>query len=207
MLTVDEFFKKYLGKRVEWDNTKNARYQCVDYVKAYIELCYGIKTSSGAAWGNAKDYYLSFPKALQGKFKRIANTPSFVPKKGDIVIWNGTYGHIAVADGVGNTSYFYSYDQNYGSTDELKKVRRVKHSYKNFLGVLRPTSLAEKEETDGKKYKVTATILNVRAGAGKESKVVKRLRKGSTVTVTTISNGWAKIGTNQWVSTDYIKEC
>ena len=80
-------------------------------------------------------------------FDRIANTPSFVPKKGDIVVWSksmGGTGHIAIATGEGNTSYFYSYDQNWGYPYE--PVTRHKHDYSKFLGVLRPKNQALAEE-------------------------------------------------------------
>ena len=68
----------------------------------------------------------------------LENTPSFVPQKGDIVIWGAglgnIYGHIAIATGEGNTSQFYSYDMNWGG----KACKKVLHNYKGFLGVLRP---------------------------------------------------------------------
>ena len=102
----------------------------------YLDKVFGIKAG---AWGNAKDYYENFNNLpLKDSFTRIANTPSFVPQKGDIVVWGAglgnTYGHIAVATGEGNTSNFYSYDLNWGS----KVVHKVQHNYKGFLGVLRP---------------------------------------------------------------------
>lgn len=73
-------------------------------------------------------------------FTKIANTPSFVPKKGDIVVWgkslNGEDGHVAIATGEGNTKYFYSYDQNWlGRNDPCT---RIYHNYNHVLGVLRP---------------------------------------------------------------------
>ena len=43
-------------------------------------------------------------------------------------------GHISIATGEGNTSYFYSYDQNYNGHNFVAKER---HTYHNFLGVLR----------------------------------------------------------------------
>jgi uncharacterized protein YjdB len=53
------------------------------------------------------------------------------------VVWGtglgNQYGHIAIATGEGTTSYFYSYDQNWGT----KAMKKIKHTYKGFLGVLR----------------------------------------------------------------------
>ena len=94
------------------------------------------------AIGNAEAYWRRYNELaiLNKNFDRIANTPTFIPQKGDIVVWDkrhGKYGHIAVADGVGTTSYFYSYDQNWGGKGQ--GMTRIKHTYKGgFAGVLRP---------------------------------------------------------------------
>ncbi len=66
------------------------------------------------AWGNARDYWLDFNshKIMKENFTKIKNTPEFVPKKGDILVWSGdisiknNYGHIAIATGEGDTHYF-----------------------------------------------------------------------------------------------------
>ncbi len=79
-------------------------------------------------------------------------------KNGDIAVWDkrhGKYGHIAVCDGVGTTSYFYSYDQNW----IIKKMHRVKHDYKSgFAGVLRPKA---QEKINGQimKYRIGQRVL------------------------------------------------
>lgn len=75
---------------------------------------------------------------LKANFTKVKNTPSFVPKKGDVAIWSGTlnggWGHIAICTGEGNTSYFYSYDQNWSG----KACTKVKHTYDHIAGFLRP---------------------------------------------------------------------
>ena len=58
-------------------------------------------------------------------------------------------------------------------------------------------------------YKAVVTPaagLNVRSAPGTGSKVVKALKKGSTVTVYEEKNGWSRIGTNQWVCSKYLKK-
>lgn len=47
-------------------------------------------------------------------------------------------------------------------------------------------------------------VLNVRSGAGLGHKIVKTLEKGKLVTVYEQSNGWDRIGTNQWVLGKYV---
>lgn len=100
-----------------------------------MDKVYGIKIG---AIGNAEAYYRRYSEipALYNNFDRIMNTPSFVPQKGDIAVWGtglSKYGHIAICTGEGNTSYFYTYDQNWNG----KAMKKVKHNYKGFAGVLR----------------------------------------------------------------------
>ena len=103
----------------------------------YLDKVFGL---TPGAWGNAKDYYENYNNnsVLKANFTRIANTASFVPQKGDLAVWGAvlgnTYGHVAIATGEGNTSEFYSYDLNWNG----KTVHKVQHTYKGFLGVLRP---------------------------------------------------------------------
>lgn len=136
-MIFDEFVKKYNGKATDYDKAYGV--QCVDLAKLYIDKVLEIKPQS---IGNAEAYWNRYNELsyLKNNFDRIANTASFIPKKGDLVVWgkkHGKYGHIAVADGVGTTSYFYSYDQNWGGKGQ--GMTRIKHTYKSgFEGVLRP---------------------------------------------------------------------
>lgn len=156
-MNLDEFIQKYKGKKVEYDNV--SYYQCVDLVKMYADKVLNLKFR---AFGNAKDYFYNYRTTpmLVNNFSKISNTPTFVPQKGDIVIWNnGKYGHIAIATGQGTTKWFNSFDQNYGLN---KKCRIVKHDYKNFLGVLRPNNQIA---INGSKYHVGEDVeINVPVG-------------------------------------------
>lgn len=138
-MTYDEFIKKHVGKAVDYDGA--AGKQCVDLAEAYFDEVF----DSGITnfWYDAKHFYTLFDsnKWLKANFTRIANTPVFVPQKGDVAVWggdlsSGNWGHIAICTGEGDTTYFYSYDQNWtGNGDPCTKVR---HNYRAFLGVLRP---------------------------------------------------------------------
>jgi len=178
----DDFIKKYVGKATDYDGAYKA--QCVDLIKAYLHDGWGLNPG---AWGNAHAYYDNFNNRpeLTKHFTRIANTSSLVPQKGDIVVWKKgsgfPYGHIAIATGEGNTSWFTSYDQNWtGRNDACTKI---KHNYNMVSGVLRPkdrskvtagttTSTAKTSGTPNKtckwKGKVTTSALNVRTWAGTE---------------------------------------
>lgn len=132
MTTADRFFSERAGKYIDDDGAYGA--QCMDlyadYQRNYLKVTVKGAPSAKQAW----DSYNT------SAFTKIANTPSFVPKRGDVAIWNmGTYGHIAICTGEGNTNYFVSLDQNWDSPwDGSKPSRYVSHNYNSFLGVLRP---------------------------------------------------------------------
>ena len=170
----DAFVKAYTGKRIDYDGVSGV--QCVDLAKVYMNKVFGMKPG---AWGNAKDYYENFNNisALKNNFTRIANTPEFVPKKGDICVWGKNvsnthnYGHIAIATGEGNTKELYTYDQNWNG----KAMKKVKHNYVAFLGVLRPKDQSPfKTEASnpfkkGNVYTLTVDV-KVREAAGTNAK-------------------------------------
>lgn len=132
MTIIDKFFSETVGKLINDDGVYFG--QCMD-LYAHYQRNYLKVTVKGAA--KAKDVWNSFNLNV---FTKIVNTPSFVPKRGDVAVWYmGTYGHIAICTGEGNTNYFVSLDQNWDSPwDGKKPSRYVKHNYDNFYGVLRP---------------------------------------------------------------------
>ena len=154
-MTLNEFVNLFNGKATDFD--KGSGVQCVDLAKMYIYYVLGINPQS---IGNAEAYWRRYNELsyLHDNFNRIPNTASFVPQKGDIAVWDkrhGKYGHIAICTGEGTTSYFYSYDQNW----IIKKMHKVKHSYKDgFAGVLRPKDQA-KINGQKMKYKIGQKVL------------------------------------------------
>lgn len=138
MKTYSQFINDHVGKAVDYDKVAGA--QCVDLAKCYLKEVFGLESG---AWGDAHSWYDNYNNipTLKKNFTRIPNTPDFVPKKGDIGVWDsglsaGGWGHIAVCSGEGDTNLFYSYDQNWnGRHDPCTKLR---HTYVHFAGVLRP---------------------------------------------------------------------
>lgn len=177
--TYTEFIKKYNGKARDYDGV--AGVQCVDLIKYYLKEVFGLNPG---AWGDAHCYYDNFNNisALTKNFTRIANTPSFVPQKGDIVVWapslNGGWGHIAIATGEGNTTYFCSYDQNW--TGRHDACTKIKHNYNHVYGVLRPkdqTKVTGVKKAAAPFTKGNYTLTNnmhVRTGAGTKYAIKKR---------------------------------
>lgn len=150
MMTIDEFFKKFTGKAVDYDGV--AGVQCVDLIDEYLRDCYNI---TGVWVSGARDLYTQFDRwqSMRSTFDRIPNTRELVIKRGDIVVWNGgTWGHVAIGTGEGNINWFTSLEQNTRGKHEAAQI--VKHYFANrtgadscspVLGVLRPRRIAEDE--------------------------------------------------------------
>ncbi len=138
MKTYKQFIADHLGRAVDYDGVADE--QCVDLVKCYLKEVFGLESG---AWGDAHCWYDNFNHilTLYNNFTRIPNTPNFVPKKGDIGVWDSGlspkgFGHIAICTGEGDTNHFYSHDQNW--TGRHDPCTKVYHTYSHFAGVLRP---------------------------------------------------------------------
>ena len=135
-MTFDEYFLTVNGKGVDFDG--NCGVQCFDLVNDYAVKVLGCKPFIGMYAWEIYENFGAQPSAA--RFTRIANTPDFVPKKGDIVVWakslNEKAGHCGIATGKGNKSWFESYEQNWTGRNDPCTV--VSHCYAHVLGVLRP---------------------------------------------------------------------
>lgn len=174
-LTMDKWVKSNLGKYIDYDKVYGV--QCVDLVKHFIKNVLNVEPKS---IGNAVEYYRKrySSKYLVDNFEWISNTPSFIPKKGDICVFKSRSGngHVSIATGEGTTSYFYSYDQNYPLGKGEPMSRNV-HSYKSFYGVLRPKN---QENIFPRVYKSTTENLNAYSSY-KFDKPVITIKKGTRV--------------------------
>lgn len=135
MITLQQFIDKYLSKQVEYHSySPDAKFQCVDSVNQYIVEVLNLTPVIGT---NAKD----FPKKInKDQFEVLENTPEFVPKQGDIVVWNGNRGggagHIAIVrDNEAILDFFHSFDQNWSWPLHCTLEN---HSYKDVTYFLRP---------------------------------------------------------------------
>jgi len=124
-MTIQEFFNKWTGEYCEVAGS-SAKNQCVDLVNAYIRDVLGLPIIE---WTNAVD----FPSKVGDKYDYILNTPTNIPEKGDIVVWSGKIGHIAIFI-EGNANRFKSFDQNYPTGSPC---HAQEHTYANILGWLR----------------------------------------------------------------------
>lgn len=147
-MNIHDFFRKYDGKALDKDGAYGA--QCMDLYNAYQEEVLG-RQAVGAPY--AMDVW---NKDMYNKdlFYKIENTNDFVPKLGDVAVWNGSssavpYGHISICTGEGDINIFRSFDQNWGGA----YCHYVTHNYfDGFKGVLRPKDSSAFEEENLDRY-------------------------------------------------------
>ena len=92
----------------------------------------------------------------------------------------------------------------WGNGDDRKK--RLQAAGYNYSAIQAEVNKLAGGGSKGYKVQVTASALNVRAGAGKNYKVVKVVRKGQTLTIVSEKSGWGKLSDGSgWISLSYTK--
>lgn len=136
------FFSKWNGKPCEVNDPSNIN-QCMDLAYAWLDALNIPRDTIRHLY--ASEIYTK-PNDLTVKyFELVPNTALAVPKVGDIVVFKGgTAGHVSVANGIGDTSTFQTFDQNWNTTsdDYNNKCMLITHVYDNVLGFLRFRSIA-----------------------------------------------------------------
>jgi len=132
-MKFNDFILKWQGRYIDFDNYYGN--QCMDLLHQYCVEVLGITDGRVLAAPGAKHIFLNFDTIFgREHFDKISNTPTGLPKNGDIMIWgNGSWGHVAMYID-GNVNTFKSFDQNYptGSPCHIQN-----HTYANVLGWLR----------------------------------------------------------------------
>lgn len=146
-MTFDEYFKKKVNTYTDYDGIYGVT--CFDLANDY---CANVLSGKAFVGKYAWEIYAKFDnQPSKNLFTRIANTPEFVPQKGDIIIWaqslNGDAGHVAICNGEGDITWFKSYEQNW--TGNGDRCTLIKHNYNHVLGVLRPKDQTNIIETKG----------------------------------------------------------
>ena len=136
-MNVQQFFSKYNGKFIDYDGMYST--QCTDLMRAYIKEVLGWSPYVAIPQtGWAKNIFNNFSNNKY--FTKILNTPTGMPKKGDLVFWGyypfvtGWVGHVAVYDS-GDVMKLITFDQNYKTGTPC---HYQKHSYRGVLGWLSP---------------------------------------------------------------------
>ena len=180
--------------------------QCVDLYNDYCDRVLGLTGQTGASYAK----YILNNKYVMKNVKKIKNTPSFVPQKGDIAVWTGgTYGHVAICYGEGNTSKFKTIDQNW----QPLKLTDVWHNY-TYLAPLYFLRPLDQTKVKGKTYKTTTDVLNLRKKIGTKSTILLTIPKGKKVEILKDNAGnkhgysWSKVKYSNktgYVAKKYLK--
>jgi hypothetical protein len=147
-MNYSEFKNQWLGKRIDYDSLYG--WQCVDIIKQWLDSGFSIKPG---AWGNAIDYWRSTNPGVLIAFKKVTNTPDYIPPQGSIVIFNATssnkYGHIAIVDSATKT-VLNILEQNggagTGTGTGVDAIRLRNPGYNNIAGFLEPINNKGKEQ-------------------------------------------------------------
>ncbi|GAB1611769.1 hypothetical protein HB162lentus_04130 [Mammaliicoccus lentus] len=145
------YMNKLVGKGWDFDNAYG--WQCFDLVNFYWNYLTG-----GQLYGlYAKD--IPFNNNFNGLATVYENTPSFLPQKGDIVVWNGNWGegagHVAIVQSA-NINTFVSLDQNWwgGGANKKEVAQYISHTYDFPMYFIRPHYKAKSTVKD----KVTSVV-------------------------------------------------
>ena len=134
-MTLEEFIKKYIGKKVDYDMVYGA--QCVDLFRQYNKEVWG-NPHTGVVDG-AKDLVVNYERMpLEQRFLSLVPVNRDFVKAGDVAVWNATevnkYGHVAIVVGFLGDESLIVFEQDGFKQDGAKLNVR---SIKNLLGFLR----------------------------------------------------------------------
>ena len=137
-----EFLTQYNNKYVDFDGYYGA--QCFDLIQYWSKYIGGHRFGGGYA----KEIY-NQPGSF---YVQVPNTPTAVPKAGDIIVWSGDFnpqyingvlvkpGHTGIASGKGDVNTFECFEQNdpTGSNSHLKT-----YNYNHVIGWLSPKVVSQ----------------------------------------------------------------
>jgi hypothetical protein len=139
MLSYEAFFAKWNNKYCEVSDPSNPN-QCYDLAVAWTDNLGIPRTAIQHLY--AYQIYTQPIESTYLNLYRIPNTPSAMPLKGDIIVWDYTYngyaGHVGISSGIRTLNSLQVFEQN----DPLKSVCHLKtYNYNSILGWLRPMCL------------------------------------------------------------------
>lgn len=134
------------------------------------------------------------------------NTPTPTPPSSKTMYVNTNYANLNVRSGAGtNYSIIGSLPKGtqvtvYEESNGFSRIGGGQWVSSSYLSSTKPSS----GSTTKTAYVKVNSSLNVRAGAGIGYRIVGSLSNGTRVTIYEESNGWARIGNGQWVSSQYL---
>lgn len=156
-MTLKEYIKYALEKgQIEFHSFSDNSYnQCVDLANDYITKVWGLEAIIGT---NAKD----FPERLKSGMEFVPNTIEYLPKPGELAVWNGRVGggagHISVVTEKGQQTTFKSLDQNWSQKERIT-LEVHPYSKTSLRGFIRKKgSMSEKKvELEASKFEELVT--------------------------------------------------
>ena len=152
-----------------WDYDLSFGWQCFDLANKYWHQLFGhgLKGAGAADIPNVNNF--------KGEAKVYQNTPSFLPKPGDVVVWNrkygGGYGHVAVVISA-TLNNFVVIEQNWlgGGLNKTEVATKRTKSYDNPMWFIRPYYKSESTK------KVSAQSAT-KAATKKKTTAKKKMKK------------------------------
>lgn len=153
-----------------WDFDKVYGYQCFDSVNYYWYKLFGhgLKGAGAADIPNVNNF--------TNEAKVYQNTPSFLAKPGDVVVWNrnygGGYGHVAVVISATLNS-FVVIEQNWlgGGLNKTEVATKRTKSYDNPMWFIRPHYKSESAKPVSAQSATKSTNKTKKTASKKKSKI------------------------------------
>lgn len=153
-----------------WDFDKVYGYQCFDSVNYYWYKLFGhgLKGQGAADIPNVNNF--------TNEAKVYQNTPSFLAKPGDVVVWNrkygGGYGHVAVVISATLNS-FVVIEQNWlgGGLNKTEVATKRTKSYDNPMWFIRPHYKSESAKSVSAQSATKSTSKTKKTASKKKSKI------------------------------------
>lgn len=178
--------------------------QCMDLYNYYCNNVLSVRHSGADCAKN-----ILHNSNIMSQVEKIENTPDFIVKKGDIIVFRdiGTYGHVAIAEGPADLMGYKCIEQNWSGDRRLEEVW---HDYIKYNPVfLRPKNQENLQDLPFK-VKVTADALNVRIGPGPNYEISMDehhcIRDKGIYTIVDVKNNWGKLKSGAgWISLKYTE--
>lgn len=131
MKSLEAWKQSVLGQRIDLDNQS---YDCVDVSKHWVEYLTGVKWTTSAGWGNAKDIYSFWSNTYLDKLPAGS-----APKLGDICVMDGTvgggYGHTGVVIGISGNNITIAQQNTF---TQQAVYTGVWNAYGSYIKYMRP---------------------------------------------------------------------
>ena len=173
-------------------------YQCTWYAYyralevGFSAPCYWDRATKTGSYTNAKDWLENYREPWEVK------DPSYTPKQGDILVYDGEYGHVIFMETDTMTSEYRNGDPNSFRNAKLGDYKGV------LLGVLHypyePVSTVERNENNVQ-IETTDESLRIRTEPSLEGEIVGHVQLGFYNVLDTKENDgytWYEIAKNRW---------